>query len=199
MDRALLEWIAGHRTHDLNHLTRAMARLGGNPTALAVLAAVGAVLVARTRAWRMAAQVGASMLLALAAAETVKAIVARPRPPLHLLLWADPVPGSAMPSTHAAWGAAAVASVAIACPWGDRARRWTVVVGAVVQVGVGAAMVYLGAHWLSDVLVGWLLGVLVAVGVDVVADRIVESRVSRAARTGSGGRWSPPGRPNRAG
>lgn len=41
------------------------------------------------------------------------------------------------------------------------ARRTLSAVSAVVSLGVGMATVYLGTHWLSDVLLGWTAGLLV--------------------------------------
>ncbi|MDH6627405.1 membrane-associated phospholipid phosphatase [Streptomyces sp. LBL] len=41
------------------------------------------------------------------------------------------------------------------------ARRWLSAGSAVVSLGVGMATVYLGTHWLSDVLLGWAAGLLV--------------------------------------
>src|SRR5690606_11184521 len=140
---------------DLNHATRAMARAGGDPVPFAVVLAVGLVVVAATKAWRMAALVAVAVVVALVSAELPQAVIDRPRPGLDLLLWRDPVPGSAMPSTHAAWGAAAVVAVGLAAPWSRSAVRAAVAAGVVVQVTVAAAMVYLGAHWLTDVRVGW--------------------------------------------
>ena len=42
-----------------------------------------------------------------------------------------------------------------------RARRWLSAVSAVVSLGVGMTTVYLGTHWLSDVLLGWAAGLLI--------------------------------------
>ena len=41
------------------------------------------------------------------------------------------------------------------------ARRWLSAASAVVSLGVGLTTVYLGTHWLSDVLLGWAAGLLI--------------------------------------
>jgi membrane-associated phospholipid phosphatase len=40
-------------------------------------------------------------------------------------------------------------------------RRWLSAASAVTSLGVGLATVYLGTHWLSDVLLGWAAGLLI--------------------------------------
>lgn len=42
-----------------------------------------------------------------------------------------------------------------------RARRYLSIGSSVVALGVGATTVYLGTHWLSDVLLGWVAGLLI--------------------------------------
>ncbi len=42
-----------------------------------------------------------------------------------------------------------------------RARRWLSAPSAVTSLGVGLTTVYLGTHWLSDVLLGWAAGLLI--------------------------------------
>ncbi|MFI9764323.1 phosphatase PAP2 family protein [Streptomyces sp. NPDC051963] len=41
------------------------------------------------------------------------------------------------------------------------ARRWLSALSAVVSLSVGLTTVYLGTHWLSDVLLGWAAGLLI--------------------------------------
>lgn len=68
--------------------------------------------------------------------------------------------GDIFPSGHTAnavvtWGILAYLATT------PRARRTLSVIGAVFALGVGATTVYLGTHWVSDVLLGWAAGLLV--------------------------------------
>lgn len=95
----------------------------------------------------------------------VKAAVGRERP-----RWPDPVDTAhyaAFPSGHALTATVGCGLLYwLALRHGVPARwRWAAALVAVVSVlGVGFTRVYLGVHWFSDVLGGWLLGgALVAV------------------------------------
>ncbi|MFC4505396.1 MULTISPECIES: phosphatase PAP2 family protein [Streptomyces] len=68
--------------------------------------------------------------------------------------------GDIFPSGHTAnavvtWGILAYLAST------PRARRWLSALSAVVSLGVGLTTVYLGTHWLSDVVLGWVAGLLV--------------------------------------
>jgi membrane-associated phospholipid phosphatase len=68
--------------------------------------------------------------------------------------------GDIFPSGHTAnavvtWGILAYLAST------PRARRYLSALSAVVALGVGLTTVYLGTHWLSDVVLGWAAGLLV--------------------------------------
>ncbi|WP_443071916.1 phosphatase PAP2 family protein [Streptomyces sp. NBC_01477] len=68
--------------------------------------------------------------------------------------------GDIFPSGHTAnavvtWGVLAYLATT------PRARRWGSVGSALLALGVGATTVYLGTHWVSDVLLGWAAGLLI--------------------------------------
>lgn len=89
----------------------------------------------------------------------MKATVGRERP--H---WPDPVDSAhfaAFPSGHAMTATVTCGLLLWLVRRQDVARwawRTALTVAAVSVVGVGFTRLWLGVHWSSDVLVGWLLG-----------------------------------------
>ena len=100
-------------------------------------------------------------LAVLAISQVVKPIVARPRPGL----WLGPVVigGWSFPSGHALAAAAFYPLLAWSSsphrPW---ARRLTWTVTLVPPLYIGWGRLYLGLHWPTDVLAGWLLGAILS-------------------------------------
>ncbi|MFJ9521685.1 phosphatase PAP2 family protein [Kitasatospora sp. NPDC101801] len=109
--------------------------------------------------------------------------------------------GTAFPSGHTAnavvtWGALAYLAV--------RWRRTGVLLGTVTAVTVGLTTVYLGTHWVSDVLAGWAAGALVLLALPLAeplvtaADRRITA-LRRPVSPASSARPARPGRPGSAG
>ncbi len=143
----------------------------GDSSTMAALAGSATVLLAAWGRRTHAAMMGGGMLLAIGISEVAKAIVQRPRPPEEIALINQP--GSySLPSGHALVSLVFCGLlVYLAFRWIDARRdgrrspalavvaKWAVALAAaVVVVMVTLSRVYLGVHWVSDLLAGWLLG-----------------------------------------
>ena len=111
----------------------------------------------------------------------LKLIFARDRPPVALRL--IDIDSHSFPSGHAMLSTIVYGLSVIILhrlyPWVRRHVGW-LVVGPVLVVLIGVSRVYLGVHWISDVLFGWLFGAIwVAL---CVAAHVQGSRRRQAAR-----------------
>jgi undecaprenyl-diphosphatase len=130
----------------------------GLPMARLLILAPLAVWVARSRRWRLFWLVVVGGALVGPLNHVLKVIFDRPRPDYDGTIEVD---GLSYPSGHAA-GAAAVATILLVVFWPllSRARRLMLVVLAAVGVAVvGYTRVALGAHFASDVIAGWCVGI----------------------------------------
>jgi undecaprenyl-diphosphatase len=159
MDPVALRFAVEHREGWLTTAATSVTKLGGYRVLIPLVVIAGLSWWAWQRTWRplslLVGAYGGSVVLTFLA----KALVGRSRPPSALAL--GDFGGMAFPSGHAlqataVWGMLAVLTAAGA----SRGRTKMLVrsAGAVVAVMVGASRVYLGAHWLTDVMGGWVLG-----------------------------------------
>ncbi|OBF65784.1 phosphatidic acid phosphatase [Mycobacterium sp. 852002-51971_SCH5477799-a] len=161
IDRPITSWLAAHRDLWLTSTLRVVTHAGG-PLLLAAFAFPISVAAAwRCRSWRPVVLVlvcGGGIPLVLFAA---KALVGRERPPVPFaLVDAD---GYSFPSGHATGTAATTVITAWLLTrwlipwWTGRVVVWTVAIASVFLIGF--SRVYLGVHYVSDVLAGWMLGI----------------------------------------
>ena len=94
--------------------------------------------------------------------ELVKLVVARPRPALWP--WLIPTSGYAFPSGHAVAGAALYPLLGWLALRGRGLGGAGYVLGLAVGAFVGMGRLYVGVHWPSDVLAGWVLGAALSLG-----------------------------------
>ena len=172
-DRPLLQVVAALRTDASNDVVTAYTHLGG-PVGMPILATVA--VLAMTLAWRqwtplvlMVAATAGSLAMTVVG----KAVVGRTRPPRALAV--PPYEDSAsFPSGHslnALVVAGVLAYLLVRKQHAAWVRATALTVAVVFAVTMGLSRVYLGHHWLTDVLVAWTLGLAWLVLV-VVAHRL---------------------------
>ena len=158
IDGPVERFFVEHRDPALTTVMRIITQFGGAVVVASVLGAAAVVAYMRTRSPRWAAFFSATLVGALALDDVVKFLVGRPRPTLSQLV---EVSGSAFPSGHASAAAAMCAALAYVLTRHARWRPavWIWAAALVVASLVAVSRVYLGVHWLTDVVGGMMLGV----------------------------------------
>lgn len=131
-----------------------------DPWTMRGLIALAVVVLWALRERLLAQWLAAAGLLAAGVQQGLKWAVGRARPG-----WPDPVDSAqyaSFPSGHAMTATVTCGLLlwVLALHWRENWRGWSVIasVALVSVLGVGWTRVYLGVHWPSDVVAGWLLG-----------------------------------------
>ena len=117
------------------------------------------VVLVRRRAWRTAGWVLVAGALVGPLTTVLKELVGRARP--QFAEGGAALDSLSFPSGHAS-GVATLVTVALLLTWpslSPSGRRWAVAGGAALGLLVGCTRMWLGVHYLSDVVGGWALGV----------------------------------------
>ncbi len=160
LDVPVLDWVIGHRGATITSLVNGFTQLGG-PIGMPIIA--GLLTVIMVIAWRSRTPL-VVMIIGVAGSLTItavgKAVVGRSRPPL-----VDAVPpyefAPSFPSGHALNSTVIAGLIGylilrrLRAVW---ARALTVAVAACWALAIGLSRVFLGHHWLTDVVFGWLVG-----------------------------------------
>lgn len=181
LDEPLLAWMVAHRTSVVTGVLTVVTTVSG-PFVLPVLVAVGCVVWARrTGTWWEPGLLAGAMLLATLVSTALKAVIARPRPPDVSMVVAGVERSFSFPSGHTI-GAATLVLVGGYLVWHRHHDPRVLAVWAVASVlvigAVALSRLYLGYHFLTDVLAGLSLAVAV-LGVVVVMSRVHDGRVRR--------------------
>jgi membrane-associated phospholipid phosphatase len=176
VDDAFRDLMESLRWSPLVDLAKVFNFLGGAVCNWIVRAAVLAILL-----WRRQWLSFSAFVLAIVASEAMigpmKALYDRPRPPGALVATS----GASFPSGHAVSAAVtAVGVVIVALPPGHQRwvwERWAAVYASLMAL----SRTFLGAHWLSDVLAGILLGCGIAIACPAL---LVDLRIRYRARHG---------------
>jgi len=168
--------VATMRTPELDQLFYAVTWLG-SLRVVAALAVAGLLLALLARRPREALLLPLVAALSwLSAEEGLKYVLARPRPPLADARVLET--SFSFPSTHATVSAAFYGTAAYFLIRGlrrDSAKIMIGILAALLVLMVGVSRAYLGVHFPSDVLAGWMLGFL-WLALTVIADHLWQAR-----------------------
>jgi membrane-associated phospholipid phosphatase len=176
-DSPVAAWLAAHRVEWLTTTMRAVTWLGSGWVTIPLVIAA-CVVLALPGHRRRTVLTGATVIVGTTVlVHSIKFLMARPRPTL-----ADVVAtatGFAFPSGHSAQALATYGLLAyLAClhlpRWRHRVAVWTAAV--VVILLVGFSRLYLGVHWLTDVLGGYALAAMWLAAVLTVASTLHQLR-----------------------
>ena len=153
LDDAWLQLMVAHRSGQVTALAEFLNLLGFVYITLPVRIAIAGFLALRRRWWHLAA-FAVAIAMSEALIGTLKGIYDRPRP-LHSLVTTS---AASFPSGHAIAASVTVVAAVIALVPPGRRRVWWGAAAVVFSAMMALSRAYLGAHWLSDVAAGVLLG-----------------------------------------
>ena len=188
VDGPTTTWLAAHRDPWLTAALKGVSLLGNTAAEVTVAVLVSVAVTWRSGKWLPAVlgligTAGIGLLIL-----TAKLVVGRSRPALPYAIVSED--GYSFPSGHAT-GTAAVGLLCawmlsrwLVTSWAGRVAVWSVAVG--VTGAVGFSRVYLGVHYVSDVVAGWLLGAAWAGAVMLVGVWWDNTRAVTASGTSAG-------------
>jgi undecaprenyl-diphosphatase len=166
-DQAILAWYAAHRTPALTRLARNLAVVGGVGV-LPIITLVLALLIARYRsrahAWFLILAVAGATILNVVA----KVAFHRPRPDQLIAVLVEP--GYSFPSGHTMANAALGIALGLVF-WKGRWGWPVTLLGWSWAILIGTSRNYLGVHYPTDVMVGFLSSLTWVIGLYVVVRR----------------------------
>jgi len=157
-DTAAQTLVAGHRTPGRTNAALALAWLGGNDMTTVFILVVSAGLLLYRRGWLVFRLVAASGLGGIVVV-TLKWIWGRARPFEPIV----PSDGYSFPSGHA-FAATVFYGMMVYIVWASTKhvgwRALAVVLGGIMALLIGLCRVYLNVHYATDVVGGWLAGLV---------------------------------------
>ncbi|MDN4610184.1 phosphatase PAP2 family protein [Arthrobacter burdickii] len=187
LDHPALDLAVSLRQDWLNAFITGYTNIGG-PIGMPILAVSIMVLLAvRRRSWTPVILLPAAAFGSLLMTIAGKDAIGRLRPPIELAV--PPYESSpSFPSGHslnAVVIAGIVAYLLVLRQHRKRTRALTIVLAVLFATTMGLSRVYLGHHWLTDVLVAWTLGVA-WIAVVITAHRLfLTFRLRRSALRGA--------------
>ena len=156
-DPRVLAFVIDHRAQWLTSLAKVLTWLGSTLVLWPVAIVAGLGLWRWRRRWLPAVLPALALAGAWAGSLLIKGLVGRPRPPAADRLTV--IHSWSYPSEHAAQALATWGMLALMLMAGRSARARVLLAAgaALIAFVVGLTRLYLGAHWMTDVLGGWAL------------------------------------------
>jgi undecaprenyl-diphosphatase len=163
-DKSILLAIHSTVKPQLDHVAITLTKLGGFKGVFSVATGISLVLLYGRR-WRSLAYLLTTLVGSRLINSTAKELLHRVRPNLWDSL--SPELDYAFPSGHAMASMTFIAALVI-LTWGSRWYWLILVVGSFFVVAIAWTRLYLGVHFPSDILAGWMVAIAWAIGVSVV-------------------------------
>ena len=164
VDQSILLWINSHATPTLNSFFLTVTDLGSVSFIGIVTVIIAAYLLSKrwyTKTFLLLAAMGGAAVLNL----TLKLLFARARPELWDRLINET--NFSFPSGHAMASSALVFTI-VALLWGTRWRFPAMIAGGFYIGLIGLSRLYLGVHYPTDVIGGWLVSFAWVIAVSII-------------------------------
>ncbi|MBR9989410.1 MAG: phosphatase PAP2 family protein [Gemmatimonadetes bacterium] len=181
IDRAVLLWLNSRATPWLDVTAVEITALADTLVVVllaAVAAAILSVVGRSAYAWLLAASVGGGSILTF----VLKAVFDRPRPQVFEWRAHYETTTAAYPSGHSTMSMVTLVTIAFIIHRLSKRRRVGVIaasVAAAIVLLIGLSRMYLGVHYPSDVLAGYMIGFAWAVFCMLVIEVILAGRFDR--------------------
>jgi undecaprenyl-diphosphatase len=178
LDHAANQTVHDHTREPVTGWVFVITTLGSSYVLIAVALAAALGLAVRGR-WRSALVLIVAYAITDLTVAVVKLIAERPRPEANL----TEAGGFSFPSGHSAMSMAVYGCLAFALARACRGfpRVACALVGAAIVVAIGLSRIYLGVHYPSDVLAGWITGAAIFIATWLIATRLRIAREPAAA------------------
>jgi membrane-associated phospholipid phosphatase len=181
VDGAVAAWLHSHATGSATDVLRAVTQLGGATVLLAVTIVAALVLLLKRRIAH-AALMGAALVGGEGLNMALKAAFERPRPSFSEPL--ATAAGYSFPSGHAMVALTVYGALAFVTATSVKSRRARVLIpvaAAALVLAIGFSRLYLGVHYVSDVVAAYGAGIawLMLCGLTLLGASRLRTRPSR--------------------
>ena len=187
VDQPLLDWMVGHRSSVLDSVVSFFTNIGGTTILPILVTLVVAGLAWWWRSWTPVVLMAVAAAGSVAMTEGGKDLAGRARPPQALAV--PPYETSpSFPSGHTLNSTVIAIDLAYLVPIHVRSRTGHVVTVSLLvlyALAMGMSRVFLGHHWFTDVVAGFVAGTAWAIVVILAHRLLLRIQHQRAQRSGS--------------